>query len=90
MDQGGVPINSPINPPIRAPIRRRPIPSPIFTRREAIMRTLEVFFEARQHSSSPRREYLLFGMGGAGKTQLALKFVDEHQDRWVATISLET
>jgi len=82
MDQGGLPINPAIIPPMRIPIRPKPIPSPIFTGREEILQKLEAFFGARQHGSSPRREYLLCGMGGAGKTQIALKFIDEYEDRW--------
>jgi Cdc6-like AAA superfamily ATPase len=45
------------------------------------METLEVFFSARPPGSAPRREYLLYGLGGAGKTQIALKFAQEYQDR---------
>jgi len=45
------------------------------------MKTLEVFFSARPHGSKPRREYLLHGLGGAGKTQIALKFAEEYQNR---------
>jgi signal recognition particle GTPase len=45
------------------------------------METLEVFFSVRPHGLTPRREYLLYGLGGAGKTQIALKFAKEYQDR---------
>jgi signal recognition particle GTPase len=48
------------------------------------METLEIFFSVRPHGSTPRREYLLYGLGGAGKTQIALKFAQKYQDRWVA------
>ena len=30
-----------------------------------------------------RREYLLFGLGGAGKTQITLKFAESHRHKQV-------
>jgi Holliday junction resolvasome RuvABC ATP-dependent DNA helicase subunit len=62
-------------------IRPKPSPSPIFTGRETILHRLDVFFAARPSHSSPRREYLLYGLGGAGKSQIALKFAQEYQKR---------
>lgn len=40
------------------------------------MRTMSTYF---QNFSDPRREFLLLGMGGVGKTQIALKFADNHR-----------
>lgn len=81
MEQGRVPSNPPVHPPARKTIRPQPTPSPIFTGREEILQKLGSYFGAREHGSSPRREYLLVGMGGAGKTQIALKFVEQHQHK---------
>lgn len=61
--------------------RPQPIPSPIFTGREKILERLNSFFSSRSPGSSPRREYLLHGMGGVGKTQIALQFIRDFTDR---------
>lgn len=76
---GGVQRSLILPPPVQ--MRPKPTPSPIFTGRKSIMETLEVFFSVRPHGSTPRREYLLYGLGGAGKTQIALQFAQKYQDR---------
>ncbi|KAF8598129.1 TPR-like protein, partial [Ceratobasidium sp. AG-I] len=57
---------------------RCPPPSHTFTGREDILeRMRSYFFDA---STTERRLFVLCGLGGAGKTQLALKFVDMHKN----------
>jgi hypothetical protein len=70
-----------LNVPQVVHMQPKPMPSPIFTGRNKIMETLDTFFSDRPHGSSPRREYLLYGLGGAGKTQILLQFVQQYQDR---------
>ncbi|KAK3395941.1 hypothetical protein B0T20DRAFT_49038 [Sordaria brevicollis] len=61
------------------------MPSTFFTGRTHILQKMErVFFtdEARRSRRFDRREYLLWGMGGIGKTQIALRFAQKHEDRF--------
>jgi hypothetical protein len=53
-----------------------PPPSGIFTGREDILELLRAYFFG---DSTERRLFVLYGLGGAGKTQLALKFVHQHR-----------
>ncbi|KAK1776796.1 acyl transferase/acyl hydrolase/lysophospholipase, partial [Copromyces sp. CBS 386.78] len=54
------------------------------------------FFGTQEESQRPRkREFLLWGMGGVGKSQVALKFYEEHVDKfkyrfWVDATNLTT
>jgi hypothetical protein len=80
---GGVPPCTPKSSTTRVLVQPRPVSSPIFTGRRDILQKLEVFFEAREDGPRPRRQFLLYGMGGAGKSQIALKFSEENQHRCV-------
>ena len=53
-----------------------PPSSRLFTGREDVLEKLQQYFGQRDRLS-PRRQFLLCGMGGGGKTQIALKFVEE-------------
>ncbi|KAF8598758.1 hypothetical protein BDV93DRAFT_450572, partial [Ceratobasidium sp. AG-I] len=59
---------------------RCPPPSRTFTGREDILDQMESYFS----KSIPleRHLYVLYGLGGAGKTQLALKFIHTHKDQF--------
>lgn len=52
-----------------------------FTGRQPILEKLNVFFEKRE-VLGPRRQYLLYGVGGAGKTEIALKVSEVFEDRF--------
>ena len=56
-----------------------PLPSQIFTGHEDYLEKLGQYFH-RRDQFHPRRHFLLHGMGGAGKTQICLQFLDEHTD----------
>ncbi|KAF8598106.1 TPR-like protein, partial [Ceratobasidium sp. AG-I] len=58
-----------------------PPPSRAFTGREDILGQMSDYFFSK--SSMDRRLFVLCGLGGAGKTQLALKFVQTHRNEYV-------
>ncbi|KAF8594058.1 FabD/lysophospholipase-like protein [Ceratobasidium sp. AG-I] len=66
--------------PKHSRIGRCPPPSRVFTGREDILEQMQSYF----FDTSPmeRRLFVLCGLGGAGKTQLALKFIQIHQDKF--------
>ncbi|KAI4265159.1 MAG: hypothetical protein L6R35_007180, partial [Caloplaca aegaea] len=49
--------------------------------RDSFLNVLEKWFVDQGPGEYLRREYLLYGMGGAGKTQIALKFAEIHRQR---------
>lgn len=52
---------------------------PHFSGREEYLRQLALFFKPRNKDDVPsRREFLLYGLGGAVKTQICLKFAEKH------------
>ncbi|KAF4819420.1 Calcium-independent phospholipase A2-gamma [Colletotrichum tropicale] len=63
-------------------VRLRIISSPQFTGRAAVLGKLDRHFCERKPGSSPRRLLRIWGMGGVGKTQIALKFRDLHGSRF--------
>ena len=59
-----------------------PNPSIRFTgRTEVITRLQRHFFTSTNDTVQKRKFFLLYGMGGIGKTQICLKFVEEMDDR---------
>ena len=59
-----------------------PNPSTRFTGRTEAIATLKThFFTNAEDVVQQRKVFLLYGMGGIGKTQICLKFVDEMYDR---------
>ncbi|KAJ9157872.1 Patatin-like protein 2 [Pleurostoma richardsiae] len=66
--------------------KRKAVPQGIssrnFTGRRDILDRLDSYFVPRVENGPPRREFLLWGMGGIGKTQIALKFAELHTDRF--------
>ena len=62
-----------------------PGPTKSFTGRIDILNKLSTYFSETTASvaCATQRVFVLFGMGGAGKTQIALKFVNEYRTRYV-------
>jgi Cdc6-like AAA superfamily ATPase len=58
-----------------------PGPSQIFTGREDYLETLQKYFGPSDDHHEGRRDFLLYGVGGIGKTQICLKFVEEMSDQ---------
>src|SRR5277367_5627576 len=54
--------------------------SPNFTGRRDYLTKLRTFFNAESNGPHRRKSFLLYGMGGIGKTQICLKFTEENSD----------
>ncbi|KAF8633078.1 hypothetical protein AX15_001526 [Amanita polypyramis BW_CC] len=67
-------INS-VSEPQMAPLPPMKHSSDLFTGRHSYLRILEDYFGS--HSMAERKSYLLYGMGGIGKTQICLKFLEQ-------------
>jgi Cdc6-like AAA superfamily ATPase len=64
-----------------APYRR----CPHFVGREDCLQKLYAAFQPRGRNFIPlQREYLLYGLGGSGKTQICLQFVEENSHMYVS------
>ena len=60
------------------PVTQKPNSSPIFTGRQDVLDKLEKIFSHKVTSRlMSRHSCLLWGMGGIGKTQICLKFIEE-------------
>ena len=57
--------------------------SSIFTGREDISAVVKTPLLAENDSSSPRqqRRFIIYGIGGSGKTQFCCKFAQDHRDK---------
>ena len=58
-------------------VPQRPNSSALFTGREDILERLIEHFASQDNGDRCRKSFLLYGMGGIGKTQICLKFVEE-------------
>ncbi|KAK3906962.1 hypothetical protein C8A05DRAFT_11320 [Staphylotrichum tortipilum] len=56
--------------------------SRFFIGRDDVLAQVDACFPIRDTRGKPRREFLLYGMGGVGKTQTALKAADLLEDRF--------
>jgi len=59
------------------PHNAMPPPSKIFTGCRDYLEKLRNYFDVRADKSQHRKQFLLYGMGGVGKTQICLKFAEE-------------
>jgi len=57
-----------------------PNPSNWFTGQTEVIAKLKKHFSTANDSAQKRKFFLLHGMGGIGKTQICLKFVEEMSD----------
>src|ERR1700675_2684951 len=72
---------------------RKPCHNRLFTGRAAYLEKLQMYFRPRD-TCRPRRHFLVHGLGGVGKTQLCLRFVEEVSNQlaflscpWIALLS---
>ena len=64
-------------------IPQKPNSSALFTGRMDIIEKLNNHFAPQDEGDKQRRSFLLYGMGGIGKTQICLKFAEEMADRYL-------
>ena len=66
-----------------------PLPTEIFSGRENDLKHMESCFEFPSTSIELKRQrkFVLYGVGGIGKTQLALKFIAQNKERCVMFVS---
>ena len=84
---GGVISQTPVNSLSVSPtlFQNMPNASPTFTGRKVYLEILENHFsleDGQSRSLRSRKSFLLFGMGGSGKTQICLKFAEDNRNRW--------
>jgi flagellar biosynthesis GTPase FlhF len=58
-----------------------PSSSPKFMGCEDYLQKLDEFFHVRTANDLTRRVFVLFGVGGVGKTQICLKFAEKSSDK---------
>ena len=62
-------------------VPQRPNSSALFTGREDVLKRLMDHFALQDQVDRSRKSFLLYGMGGIGKTQICLKFVEKMAER---------
>ncbi|KIK01705.1 hypothetical protein K443DRAFT_6753 [Laccaria amethystina LaAM-08-1] len=63
-------------------VSQRPNSSAMFTGRKDVLERLKDHFAPEDWDNKHRKLFLLYGMGGIGKTQICLKFAEEVGDRF--------
>ncbi|KAL8943854.1 MAG: hypothetical protein Q9211_000821 [Gyalolechia sp. 1 TL-2023] len=63
-------------------------PSPVFTGREEIGKLLEArcLPSSVPENQRQQRRFVIYGLGGSGKTQVCLKFAEDHREKIHATV----
>ena len=54
--------------------------STLFTGRDEHLQRLRDYFSSKPSIGDGRKSFLLHGLGGIGKTQICLKFIEENAD----------
>ena len=57
-------------------VPQRPNSSALFTGREGVLKRLMDHFTPQDQVERGRKSFLLYGLGGIGKTQICLKFIE--------------
>ena len=83
VEAGQILPDSAVESTSKSTVRYQPLSTRLFTGRNDFLDVLDGFFVDQGPGQHLRREYLLYGMGGAGKTQIALKFAENHRQRQV-------
>jgi hypothetical protein len=68
-------------PKLKISLKACPSPTFTFTGRRDILSQLHKSFEQTPNEPARQQRFVLYGLGGGGKTQIAFQFVKESQDR---------
>jgi hypothetical protein len=68
-------------------VNNLPTVTTLFKGRQGILEKLDAYFYPRASGVYRRYEFLLYGMGGGGKSQIALKFAEHCEQRWVILLA---
>lgn len=66
--------------------KRCPAPTPVFTGRDRLVKQLGGCIAGE---TDERQVGVVYGLGGAGKTQLALKTIEENRDKWTYVVFID-
>ena len=61
---------------VRPDLKMCPSPTRVFTGRQDVIDQMRAYFSSQ---SRPRHVFVLYGLGGSGKSQIAYKFIEEFQ-----------
>jgi hypothetical protein len=65
-------------------------PHPLFTARPSLLKLLEEHLQVHAHDENSRRALVLWGLGGVGKTELILRFVEIHRHLYSHTFWVDS
>jgi len=72
-------------PPPKPVYKLMPSSSPNFVGCEDHLQRLQGYFNVRPANDRKRRAFVLYGVGGVGKTQICLKFLEDFSERYAIT-----
>jgi hypothetical protein len=72
-------------PPPKPVYKLMPSSSPNFVGCQDHLDKLQEYFHVRPANERRRRAFVLYGVGGVGKTQICLKFLEEYSERYAIT-----
>ena len=99
IDEARLPMQTPSSPKALAVAEQNPphwhVPYPrnlFFTGREALLRSLDVLLHQQNGAMALTQSHALYGLGGIGKTQIALEYVYRYASAYTAIlwVSAET
>jgi hypothetical protein len=67
--------------PAKPVYKLMPSSSPHFVGCEDHLQGLQEYFHVRPAAERRRRAFLLHGVGGVGKTQISLRFIEENSEK---------
>lgn len=67
-------------------VKQCPTPTPVFTGRDRLVKQLGECIAGEAHT---RQVCVVYGLGGVGKTQLALKTIEENRDKWTHVVFVD-